>query len=478
MSEPLEALALRCILPGFSGTDAPDWVLRSAARGLGGVVLYARNVDDPDRLATLTGRLHAERPQLVIAIDEEGGDVTRLEARTGSSYPGNLALGAAGDVALTERVGAAIGAELAAAGIDLDLAPDADVNTNPSNPVIGVRAFGSEPHAVAAHTGAWVRGLQGSGVAACAKHFPGHGDTSVDSHVALPVVETDPHDGALEPFEAAIHAGVCAVMSAHVVVRAIDGAPATVSRAVMTGLLRNELGFKGLAVTDGLEMRGISDGVSVGDAAVDALVAGCDALCIGGGLAGPEVVDEVVSAVVAAVAAGRLSERRLAEAGARMDALAEWRRHHARRVPLDREVGLVAARLGITADGPVRIKDEAVVLMLDRASSMAAGPIPWGIAGALEDRGVRAESLEVDGALDPGTVDSALRGRSLVVEVRDLHRDPARHEAVESLLTRHPDAVLVEMGFPACRPHAARAYVATHGSARVCALAAAEVMRP
>src|SRR2546430_15843172 len=228
--------------------EGPEWVLRGAAGGLGGVCLYARNIPSPDQLATLCRQLHAENPGLIISIDEEGGDVTRLEAATGSSYPGNLALGAAGDVDLTRSVARAIGLELARAGVDLDLAPDADVNSNPSNPVIGVRSFGSEPGAVAAQTAAWVEGLQSAGVAACVKHFPGHGDTSVDSHIALPVVGADPRDGALRPFEAAIAAGVQAVMSAHIVAPPLDRVPATVRRARVTRRLREEIGFRRLGV--------------------------------------------------------------------------------------------------------------------------------------------------------------------------------------------------------------------------------------
>jgi len=182
---------------------------RRAAAGLGGIVLYGRNVESPEQLAALTGSLHAERPELLVGIDEEGGDVTRLEASTGSSYPGNLALGVGSDVGLTRAVAASMGAELAAAGVDLDLAPDADVNSNPDNPVIGVRSFGSDPRLVSEHVAAFVEGLQGAGVAACAKHFPGHGDTSVDSHLDLPVVNDDPRaSGALEPFRAAIAVGV------------------------------------------------------------------------------------------------------------------------------------------------------------------------------------------------------------------------------------------------------------------------------
>ena len=178
MSAELERLASSCILPGFEGPVVPDWVRRRLAEGLGGVVLYAWNVESRDQLRALTDDLRSERADLLIAIDEEGGDVTRLEAATGSSYPGNGALGVVDDVELTERVAAAIGAELAEVGVNLDFAPVADVNTNPQNPVIGIRSFGSDGDLVARHVAAFVRGLQSSGVAACAKHFPGHGDTA------------------------------------------------------------------------------------------------------------------------------------------------------------------------------------------------------------------------------------------------------------------------------------------------------------
>ncbi|HYI74538.1 MAG TPA: glycoside hydrolase family 3 N-terminal domain-containing protein, partial [Gaiellaceae bacterium] len=189
MSAELERLAAACILPGFEGTRAPDWLRRRLADGLGGVVLYAWNVESRDQLRALTADLSAEREDVIVAIDEEGGDVTRLEADSGSSYPGNGALGVVDDVELTERVAASLGAELAAVGVNLDFAPVADVNTNAQNPVIGIRSFGADGELVARHVAAFVRGVQRAGVAACAKHFPGHGDTSVDSHLALPTVE-------------------------------------------------------------------------------------------------------------------------------------------------------------------------------------------------------------------------------------------------------------------------------------------------
>ena len=475
----IEQLALRCLLPGFVGTVAPDWVKRSAAAGLGGVVLYGRNVADRDQLAGLNASLHAERPGLLIAIDEEGGDVTRLEANTGSSYPGNLALGAAGDPRLTHDVAAAMGAELSAAGIDLDLAPDADVNSNPSNPIIGTRAFGADPDLVSAHTSAWIEGLQSAGVAACAKHFPGHGDTSIDSHLALPVVTEDPHEIALAPFEAAVKSGVRAIMSAHILVPAIDEVPGTISRRIMTELLRLELGFKGLAITDGLEMRGLSDAYGVAEGSVRALIAGCDALCIGGGLADEDVVAEICGAIVAAVEAGRLSEQRLAEAAGRVDHLAAWRSQAIHTAIADRSLGLVAARRAVRADGKVRIGDAAMVVQVQWMRSIAAGKVAWGVARPLAQRGVRVTPVAVqEGQVDPGELLAQAEGQSLVLVVRDLHRNEWQSKLADALLARRPDAVVVEMGLPYCRPEGAKAYIATYGAARVCGEAAAEVMRP
>jgi beta-N-acetylhexosaminidase len=456
----VESLALRCVMPGFEGTAVPDWVRRKAAAGLGAAALYARNVESREQLAALDSSLHRERPELLVAIDEEGGDVTRLEARTGSSYPGNYALGLAADVALTRGVAAAMGAELAAVGVDLDLAPVVDVNTNPTNPVIGVRSFGSDPAAAAAQAAAWIEGLQEAGVAACAKHFPGHGDTSVDSHLALPVVREDPRLRALLPFRAAISAGVRAVMSAHIVVPSLDDAPATISPRVMTGLLRDELGFAGLAISDGLEMQAL--GGDVAESAVLALAAGCDSLCVGGGLAGESTVDEIVLAVSAAVRDGRLEEERLVQAASRVDALAAWRLAQRRDLQATKGDGLVAARRAIRSEGAVRVGDEAAVIRLGGTASLAVGDVPWGMAEALAARGVRV-------------TDDA---RSIVVVVRDLHRREEDAREVDAILARRPDAIVVEMGLPVCRPKNARAYVATGGASRVSAEAAAEVIHP
>ena len=317
----LERLALACISPGFPGYDPPDWVRRRLSEGLGGVCLFAWNVRDVEQVAGLTSALRAENPAVLVSADEEGGDVTRLEVATGSSYPGNLALGLVDDVAVTAEVGAAIGSLCARAGVNFDLAPCADVNSNPDNPVIGVRSFGSDPELVARHVRAFVAGLQRCHVAGCAKHFPGHGDTAQDSHLELPRAEGD-LEGALLPFRAAIEADVKAIMTAHIVVPSLDAAPATLSSNVLTGLLRDELGFDGLVVTDALEMRAVADTVGVEESAVQALLAGADALCLGHDLA-DAAVESVCRAITSAVEDGRLPVDRLAEAAGHVEAV-DW----------------------------------------------------------------------------------------------------------------------------------------------------------
>ena len=201
MTNELARLARACVLPSFAGAVAPDWIKRFVATGGGGLMLFATNVPSRAELASLCASLRAESADLLFAIDEEGGDVTRLEWQKGSSYPGGAALGIIDDTAVTEAVAGAIAAELGSVGVNWNLAPVADVNV-PENPVIGARAFGDDDAKVARHVAAFVRGTQAGGVAACAKHFPGHGATTQDSHLELPTVEGDVEAG-LEPFRAA-----------------------------------------------------------------------------------------------------------------------------------------------------------------------------------------------------------------------------------------------------------------------------------
>ena len=473
MTAELERLAAACIFPGFEGPVAPEWARRSVGDGLGGFVLFGWNVETREQLAALTGALRAERDDVLVALDEEGGDVTRLEWATGSSYPGNAALGFVDDVELTEEVAAAIGADLADVGIDVDFAPVADVNTNPLNPVIGIRSFGADPELVGRHVAAFVRGLQGVGVVACAKHFPGHGDTATDSHLELPVVETlDP--GAVLPFRAAIEAGVRSIMTAHIVVRSLGDEPSTTSRKVLHDLLRVELGYDGLVMTDALEMRAISAVVGVEEGAVQAIAAGADALCLGHDLH-EEAVRSVRDELVEAVRTGRLPEARLVEAAGRVARTAEWAGQARAALP-DRvartETGLAAARRALEVSGDAAVAARALVVELAPEPGIAAGRLPQGPGDWLRDALPDAELVRLDAPTLDG-VDQRARNRPLVVVVRDAHRYAWQREVVEELLDGR-DGIVVETGLPQWRPSAASAYVATHGAGRANVQAAAE----
>ena len=257
----------------------------------------------------------------MIAIDEEGGDVTRVAYSDGSPYPGNAALGAVDDAVLTRSVYQAIGADLAALGINFDLAPCADVLGSADSPAVGTRSFGTDTGLVSRHTAAAVAGLQGAGVAACTKHFPGHGRTGTDTHEAIATIEgglDDLRRRDLPPFEAAIRAGTLAIMPSHLRVPELTGdLPATVSGAALTGLLRGELGFTGVIVSDALEMRATRDMFGIPRAAVLAVAAGTDLLCLGRDGTEDDYL-AVREALVAAVRDGTLDGARLEEAADRV----------------------------------------------------------------------------------------------------------------------------------------------------------------
>ena len=259
----VERLAAGCIFPSFPGLEAPEWVLRRIDGGLGGICLFGYNVRDRAQLAALTASLRAVRGDLLIGIDEEGGDVTRLEGDRGSSYPGAGALGAVDDVALTERVSAAIGADLRAVGVNLDFAPVADVNVNPANPVIGIRSFGSGPGARRAPCRSVRARPAAPGCGSVREALPRSWlDRAGFASRSCRWSSGDAREG-LPPFRAAIEAGVKTIMTAHVRVPALDDAPATVSPAVVQGLLRDVLGFDGVVIADALEMKGLSDSVGI-----------------------------------------------------------------------------------------------------------------------------------------------------------------------------------------------------------------------
>jgi beta-N-acetylhexosaminidase len=319
-----DVASLLCV--GFHGKSPSHEVKELLHRGVHGVVLFSRNVESAEQVAALVRELKelAGRP-LLVAVDQEGGRVARLRAPQGfTELPPMRALGETGDAALAREVGALIGRELRAVGIDQDYAPVVDVDTNPQNPVIGDRALSRDPATVARLGAALAQGLQSAGVAACAKHFPGHGDTSQDSHRDLPRL---PH--ALErlravelpPFRALARAGVAAVMTAHVVFEALDPRrPATLSPEVMA-LLRDEAGFQGCAVSDDLEMKAVAEHFALEEAAPGAVAAGVDALLV---CHTAEVQHRAIDLVRRAVEDGTVPEARLADARARVAGLLRY----------------------------------------------------------------------------------------------------------------------------------------------------------
>jgi beta-N-acetylhexosaminidase len=505
----LERLADAILIPPFPGTRAPGWVLSALSRGLAGVTLYAENMAaGADSLWSLTEVLRSQAPDALIATDEEGGDVTRVWYSAGSPYPGNAALGEVDDTGLTEEVHAAMGADLAALGINLDLAPCLDVLAAPSNPVIGTRSFGSDPALVARHGRAAVRGLQSAGIAACAKHFPGHGSTLLDSHAELAVVRSGPDEldaRDLPPFRAAVDAGVMTVMPGHLLVPGVTGGlPASLSAAAIS-LLR-DLGFAGPIVSDALEMSAVRDPFGIPGAAVRAVTAGTDLLCLG------KDVDEegylaVRFALCDAVRSGDLPAGRLEEAAARVAALraslagygaGQAARETAAPVAAGAPrasgssavrpaagsgtadgVGLRGARRALRLIGPRPELRDPVVAEVEPLLNMAAGYAHWGLADWVPPENLhRVPAQPPDPRSAAAVTLKAAAGRSLVLVVRDAHRSPATQDLVSLVLAERPDTVLVEMGLPYWRPVSGtyQAYVATYGASRANAEAAAELL--
>jgi beta-N-acetylhexosaminidase len=274
------------LIGSFPSTTIPA-ELRSLARefGLGGVILFARNVEEPGQVAELARELQSlgDELPLWVSVDQEGGRVARLRAPF-TEWPPMATLGRSDDEGLASRFAAALAAELSAVGVTLDYAPVLDIHTNAQNPVIGDRALAQDADTVGRLGGAIIRGLQENGIAACGKHFPGHGDTSVDSHLALPVVEHSPdriRRVECVPFREAIKTNVAFIMTAHVLVPSFDEEnPATLSRTIVHGLLRQELGYDGVILSDDLEMKAIAAMHTVPDASVQAIEAGCDGVLI------------------------------------------------------------------------------------------------------------------------------------------------------------------------------------------------------
>ncbi len=455
MTDELTRLANGVLWPGFFGTEAPEWLLAELRDGLAGVVYFGQNISD--RLPELSAALRTANANALIGIDEEGGSVTRLETGSGSTLPGAWQLGAVDDTAATRAVGAELARRARAAGVDVVLGPVADVNTDPRNPVIGVRSFGADPDLVSRHVAATVDGLQAGGVAACVKHFPGHGDTHLDSHHALPVIGLDPieiESVHLEPFRAAIAAGADAVMTAHIVVPAWGELPATLNPRVL-GMLRR-LGFDGVIITDALDMAAIRESVGIGGGAVQALAAGADLLCIGNptnpGAAALADQDErdffaARDAIVAALSDGSLPRERVADAAERVRMLA------AKLAVADPEPGADLdahgiVRRAVQVDGTLAVSPSLAVIDARRRSTLAVDSAADYVAAALAGDDWRLRLDPAAASVDATTAaldEAAAAGGRLVLLVDRPETDAAQR----ALIDRVTDAVIVNTGLPA-----------------------------
>lgn len=316
--------AASLIVAGIEGTELTDQAREVLDLGVGGIILFSRNYRSRDQVGELIGALRSYAGRkLVVSVDHEGGVVQRFREGFTRIEP-MRAIGERGDARLAFELGQTMGRELRAVGIDWNFAPVLDVDTNPENPIIGNRSFSREPSVVGEIGVALAEGLESEGVASCGKHFPGHGDTSQDSHLELPEL---PHSFErlraveLPPFQRYAEAGLASIMTAHVLFRALDPeVPATMSRAALTSLLREELGFQGLIVSDDLEMKAIRDHYGAAEAAERSLLAGADAfLCC----APNGTIFEVYERLKAP--SSEEFERRLSESSLRMAAFqAHW----------------------------------------------------------------------------------------------------------------------------------------------------------
>ena len=469
-------VAHHLLMPGFSGTVAPSWLLEAARDGLAGVVLFAGNTPDLPTTAALTEQLHAAAPGLLIAVDEEGGDVSRLQAAAGSFLPGAAALGAVDDVTLTFRCGLALGRVLAAAGFDIALTPVLDVNSRAENPVIGVRSFGAVPELVSRHGVAFLDGLHAGGVAACGKHFPGHGDTAVDSHLTLPVLNADLSTlqaRDLPPFVAAIDAGLDVLMTGHLRVPAIGEAPASLEPAV-TALARN-LGFAGPIMTDALDMEAVVADLAFGEACVRAVEAGADLLCLGttAGRDDEDLFRVARDALMTAIEQGRITSDRLHEGA---DRLARLRTSvTARRMSPTmgrspdapgsevaatleelEQVGAEAAARAVHTLGDVRLRPGDLVLDLRRTADHAAGLRSTTLTRVLSEACGVTVSRPPSGVTAEGLLGLAVPGPRLTLLTREA--DPR----IGALLKDRPDSLVLHVGTVESAPDAGNLVLA-HG---------------
>ncbi len=461
----LEAKIGQMLVVGFDDLTPPDYILEwLAAERIGGVILFARNVASPAQVADLVRACREAAPRpILVAIDQEGGAISRLRSSEGfTESPGAMALGAADSETLAEQVSAGLAAELAALGINWNLAPVVDITHNIHNASVGVRSLGRDIHRVSALAAAEVRGFQGAGVAATAKHFPGVGNTPVDTHEALAVISDDPdylYQYDLVPFRAAVAAGVAAVMVNHVRFDGLDAQyPATLSPRVIGDLLRRDIGFTGVACTDCMEMKAITNHYGAGESAVLAALAGEDIIFFSHTRA---YQAEAHAALLAAAQAGRLPLARVDEAVSRIQTLlarfpASLPELTAIRHPDRLALMQQAARAGLVLlksdPGVFPLKPDARIGVVEFASYLESGVVERGgltgfvarLAGQLpQAECVSLRSVDTDAAGLERARQLAAACDVLVLATRSAHIIPEQLTMARDLMARARQVVLV-----------------------------------
>ncbi|MBT9586821.1 beta-N-acetylhexosaminidase [bacterium] len=463
----LSDLAAQLIMIDIPGTDLEEAGHQHlAAHRWGGVLLFARNVSHRPQLLKLMEEI-AEHGDPLVAVDQEGGLVDRVRFPDSVLTPGPMALAATGDPDCTRRAHAMMGKQLHELGFHIDFAPCVDINSNPDNPIIGVRSFGEDPAEVSLHARAACQGLREGGVAATIKHFPGHGACSLDSHLALPTL---PHSLEqlqqleLVPFQGCLEAGVECVMTAHITFPALDPRPgraATLSEPILTGLLRQQMGFGGVIFSDSMEMQAIANHYGVGEASLMAIEAGADMILSCGGFA--EHL-KAVQALVEAVESGRLTRNRLEESLQRIevmrDALPVMKRLHYN--PLFAEQNEEMRQIAERSVTLVRNQD---ILPLRQGSALLLSPdlLPVTPLGEMRRSDSILQHLKVDGvdmqeAYYPAEsrgpalghlLEQARASETVIFAVYARHRLPdSTRELGERLLQDNPRTVLVSLSSP------------------------------
>jgi beta-N-acetylhexosaminidase len=480
--DELERLINSCMLAGVSGPALPEWLAEGLRAGLAGITIFpGPHLADRGAVAAVAAQARAVDPEALVSLDEEGGDVTRLEYAVGSSYPGNLALGEADDLDLTRRTAAAMAQDLVAAGVNYNLAPSLDVNSDPRNPIIGVRSFGAEAHKVTRH-----------GVAVAAKHFPGHGDTVTDPHLTMPKVEADAttlHRRELAPFAAAAEAGVASLMVAHALYSALDeNYPATCSPHILQTLLRAELGYPGVVLSTAVAIEAGHGTERACEAAVATLAAGSDLLLLGPAVTG-HIYAAICDAIATALRSGQVSQAALEASQAR---IARMRQQF--RIPADTTgkpgqpgstgtrqraaIGLTAARRAVRARGTVALRGPATVVELRPAGNAATGEAYWSLAGSLSSHGLVARTIQITSEADISALPDFpdLPQGPLVLAVRDAYRTPWQREFALKTCAARPDAILVAVGMPDDAGLSQGPFIAAYGAGFVNLQAASDLL--